>query len=128
MHYVRTLNRNLLARCHRCEWWYVADDSEFPSKFIFDLVYHVSAGDIVLRSIQPHGVVTTDVRGNPLFFHQFTDQERPQVWQWFHARLNRHEDRLLESMHTEIQQDRQSRSAATEQTFLELVGEQQRRE
>ncbi|MBS0207091.1 MAG: hypothetical protein JSS49_29800 [Planctomycetes bacterium] len=126
MDYDRTLNPSVLARCHRCEWWYTADDSEFPSKFIFDLAYQVCYGETLLRGIEPQGVVTADLRGNPLFIHDFTEAERPQIWQWFHARLNLQRDRLLESMNLEIQRDRQSRREATEETLLDLAWERRR--
>lgn len=126
MLYDRTLNRSLLARCHRCEWWYQTDDSEFPSEFIFDLAYQVCDGDVVLRAIEPHGVVSRDSGGNPLFVHQFTETERPRIWQWFHARLRTLQDHLLEKMNAEIQRDCQSRTEAAEATFLELACEQAR--
>ena len=121
--YDRTLNRSVLDRCHPCEWWYDVDDSEFPSKFVFDLLYQVEAREVVLRGIVPKAVVTADVHGNPLFQHEFADRERAGVWQWFHARLNRHSERLLSLMAIEIERDRQARSAATETIFLDLKSE-----
>lgn len=126
MNYDRTLNPAVLARCHRCEWWYSADDSEFPSKFIFDLAYQICDGDVVIRSVEPQGVVAADPRGNPLFIHDFTDGERPQIWQWFHARWNLQRDRYLESMAAEIERDRQSRRESIEETLLALAWERLR--
>lgn len=121
--YDRTLNRSVLDRCHPCEWWYDVDDSEFPSKFVFDLLYQVESDEVVLRGIVPKAVVTADVLGNSLFQHEFADRERPGVWQWFHARLNRQSERLRSLMAIEIERDRQTRSAATETIFLDLKSE-----
>lgn len=121
--YERTLNRNALDRCHQCEWWYEADDSEFPSKFVFDLLYQVEKDEIILRGIVPRAVVTTDVHGNSLYQHDFSDRERADVWQWFHARLNRQSERLRSLMAIEIERDRQARSTASEAVFLDLQSE-----
>ena len=121
--YERTLNRSMLDRCHPCEWWYDVDDSEFPSKFVFELLYQVESGEVVLRGIVPKSVITADLQGNPLFQHDFAERERAGVWQWFHARLNRQSERLMSMMAEEIERDRQARSATTESTFLALQSE-----
>lgn len=119
MEYAQTINRKVLERCHRCQWWYVADDSEFPGRFLIDLAYQVCDGLAVLRAVEPVAVVTTDCHGNPLFSHTFTEGERPQIWGWFHARWQRRFDRLTESMAAEVDQDRLVRSESVAATFLE---------
>lgn len=122
--YDRTLNRSLLARCHRCEWCYAVDDSEFPGRFIFELAYQVCGQEVSLRAIVPQSVVTSDVRGNALFVHRFTEAERPQIWLWFHAQLSWQRERLLRTMADEIELDREARNEATEVTYGELACEQ----
>lgn len=123
MEYCKTLNRAVLNRCQRCPWSYETDDSEFPSRFLFDLAYQIRDGQIILRAIDPRAVVTRDSRGRPLFAHQFSDLERPDVWLWFHARFAHQPDRLLQQMGTEIELDRQQRSESTTAIFQELTAE-----
>jgi len=127
MLYHKTLNRDVLARCHRCEWTYEADDTEFPSRFLFQLVYDIDEGEPVLRAIEPTDVITTDLRGRPLFTHQLSAHERVGVWQWFHARWTLQQDQLLNEMQIEIELDRTRRNESTEATFQELACQQRGR-
>ena len=98
LEFCRTSNRSTLARCSRCEWLYLADDSEFPSRFIFDLAYELDEGNPVLRAIEPVAVVTTTDNGRPLFVHDFTPTERAQIGLWFAPRI----DNNLASMESAI--------------------------
>jgi hypothetical protein len=111
------------SRCHHCDWSYEADDSEFPSQFVFDLEYQVRSGDVLLGRIQPQRVSISDLRGNPMFQHEFDDVERCQVTNWFNARLIRQRELIMDSIRSRIEEDRQARRESTWQTFADLTQE-----
>ena len=119
-----TPNRTISGRSHRCEWWYEAEDSEFPSRFAFHLVYQIRDGQVVLKAIEPQCVVTSDFRGNRMFSHEFNELERGDIKRWFTNRLRSLGEALVESMTARITHDRQSRADSTVETFRELEQEQ----
>lgn len=123
MHYQPTLRASVLAGCRRCEWSYAADDSEFPSEFVFELAYEVDEGALVLRAIEPREVVVCDDRGQRLYVHQLAPRERPSVWEWFHARLRRQAELMLDRMEREIARTRSELAAQSQSVFEELRAE-----
>jgi len=120
MDYEPRLRPEVLDRCLACEWSCVADDSEFPSEFVFDLLYETQHGERVLRAIRPQAVLVSDSRGNPLYQHTVTEQERPRIWEWLQTRMRLQRDQFLEEMTQEIDRDCASRSDSTQAVFTQL--------
>lgn len=123
MDYEPRLRSEVLDRCLTCEWSCVADDSEFPSEFVFDLLYETQHGERVLRAIRPQAVLVSDSRGNPLYQHAVTEQERPRIWEWLQARMRLQQAQFLEEMSQEIDRDCASRSESTRAVFTQLRSE-----
>lgn len=116
-----TSNATVLSRCHRCEWIYEAEDSEFPSRFVFDVAYQVCSGVVVVRAFEPKYVVTMDCRGAPLFVHEFAVSEQGDIGRWFERRFQSQRDLLMDELSAEIEDDRESRHESASEAFRELI-------